>query len=146
MSERIAAAMDATDIGEFLDAQQTGVLSLSKGGDAYAIPVSFTYKPERSRIFFRLGYAPGSQKKKFLEATDHAAFVVYADTPDGWQSVVASGRIEELSRTNVDSSVVEALEHLEIPFFSVFERPTEDIEFTIAALHVDKLDGRTEAT
>ena len=52
--------MDATEIVDFLESQLAGVLAMASGNDAYAIPVSFTFVPEESRLYFRLGYAPGS--------------------------------------------------------------------------------------
>lgn len=136
--------MDATEIVDFLESQLAGVLAMASGNDAYAIPVSFTFVPEESRLYFRLGYAPGSQKKKFVDATNHASFVAYDHQSAGWQSVVAMGRLVTLSKTNVDTSVLEALKHLDIPYFKIFERPTEEIDFTIVALHLGQINGRKE--
>ena len=136
--------MDGTEIVDFLESQPAGVLAMADGDTAYAIPVSFTFVPEESRVYFRLGYAPGSQKKKFVATTDHAGFVAYARQPDRWKSVVASGRLLELSKTNLDTTVLEALKRLDIPYFKIFDRPTDEIEFTIVALQVDQLNGRME--
>lgn len=137
--------MDGTDIIDFLEANGTGVLSLAKGDDSYAVPVSYAYDQDDRRVYFRLGYGPGSQKQKYLEATDHATFVVYDRTETGWKSVVASGHLQELSESDIEASLLESLKSLDIPFFRVFERPSDEIDFTIVALEIDSLNGRIEA-
>jgi nitroimidazol reductase NimA-like FMN-containing flavoprotein (pyridoxamine 5'-phosphate oxidase superfamily) len=144
MVEQTVSAMDAPEITAFLETQETGVLSLAADSDTYAVPISFTYESDRNRIYFRLGYAPGSQKREYVAATDHATFVVYDRTPDGWKSVVANGRLVDLSDSDLDANVVEAMETLSIPFFSVFDRPAEDLEFAIVSLEVESLDGLVE--
>lgn len=145
MEDRTATPMDATDIATFLAGEQTGVLSLADGDDSYAIPVSFAFQPDEQAIYFRLGFAPGSQKRKFISTTDHATFVVHARTDAGWKSVVASGRIEEIPEGGLDSSIVETVKGLHIPYFKVFERPTSNLEFEIARLKIDSLNGMVEA-
>lgn len=145
MSDRQATAMDGIEIADFLAGQPTGVLSLADGDDSYAIPVSFAYDGDSQGIYFRLGYAPASQKQDFVESTDHASFVVYDHTDDGWCSVVAEGHLEELTESDVDATVHEAVDHLEIPFFEVHERPADELDFTIVRLHVSTVHGIVEA-
>lgn len=136
--------MDATEIGEFLSDQDTGVLSLAAENDSYAVPVSFMYNMDEQAVYFRLGFAPGSQKQRFVDTTEHASFVVYGKVDEGWKSVVASGRLERLAENNIESSVVEAVKQLDIPYFKVFDRPAEDIDFTIVRLDIDSLSGINE--
>jgi len=148
MSTRQAHALDAIEIGDFLDAQQTGVLSLARDDDSYAIPVSFAYDDDGEdspAIYFRLGYAPASQKQDYIESTDHATFVVYDQTDAGWHSVVAEGHLEQLSETELDATIREAVDHLDIPFFEVHERPIEDIEFTTVRFQIATMHGIREA-
>ena len=136
--------MDALDIADFLDRQRTGVLSLAKEDAGYAVPVSFVYDDDGPSVFLRLGFGPGSQKRAFVEAADRVTFVVYAETDEGWKSVVAEGRLEELSRTSLDSSIVEAVEGLDIPFFSIHRRPASDLEFRLYRVDVSSLSGVAE--
>lgn len=148
MSSRQARALDAIEIGDFLRTQQTGVLSLARDDDSYAIPVSFAYDDggdEAPSIFFRLGYAPASQKEDYVESTDHATFVAYDHTDDGWRSVVAEGHLEELTESDLDATIREAVDDLDIPFFEVHERPADEIDFTTVRLHVSTLHGIAEA-
>jgi len=145
MSDATATRMDAIEIADFLATQHTGVLSLASDDDAYAVPVSFAYDDADSALYLRLGYAPGSQKRTFVDAVDRASFVVYDDTPDGWRSVVARGRLEELSESSLDSSIVESVRGLDIPYFQVHDRPATDLEFHVVRLDVTELTGVAEA-
>lgn len=145
MSDRTASAMDALAITDFLQDRHTGVLSIGRDDDSYAIPVSFTYVPDDEdagpSVYLRLGFGPNSQKREYLDAVDYASFVVYDHTDQGWKSVVARGPIEELSRSSVDSSVVESVRGLDIPYFRVFDEPSSEIEFSIVRIDVEDLSG-----
>lgn len=145
MTDRTATSMDSLEITEFLEEQKIGVLSMAKSNDGYAIPVSFAYDDTGPDVYLRLGYAPDSKKRTFLEATGQASFVVYDDAGDGWRSVVAEGRIEELSDNELDTSILQAVKGLDIPFFSVHSTPPSELEFTIARLDVSRLTGLAEA-
>ncbi|QCC50167.1 pyridoxamine 5'-phosphate oxidase family protein [Halapricum salinum] len=145
MDPQNAEDMDALDITDFLAAQETGVLSLADGNDAYAVPVSFYFQPDDQQLYFRLGFAPGSQKQKFLERTDLASFVVHGRADGRWKSVVASGRLEIVeTEQRLDDPVLEAVQRLEIPYFRVFDRPTDEIEFGIYRLRAESLKGIVE--
>jgi nitroimidazol reductase NimA-like FMN-containing flavoprotein (pyridoxamine 5'-phosphate oxidase superfamily) len=136
--------MDATEIADFLDSQQTGVLALASEGDAYAVPVSYAYDIDEQAVYFRLGFAPGSQKQRFIDTTEHVSFVVYGEADGRWNSVLVSGRLEPMAETNLDSTILEAVKRLDIPYFKVFDRPAEEVDFTIVRLNVDGLNGIVE--
>lgn len=136
--------MDALEITEFLEAQYTGVLAMGRDNIGYAIPISYTYDDEGPYIYFRLAYAGRSQKRQFIEAADSVAFVVYADTEEGWKSVVVEGAIEEQSGTDFEASRVEAVRNLDIPYFTVHDRPAADLEFVIARIDISDLTGVVE--
>ena len=140
-----ATAMDALEIAEFLGGQGTGVLALRKGGQVYAFPVSFAYHEDGQALYFRFGYATGSQKRGYVEAADTASFVAYDRTPEGWKSVLAEGRLETVSASALDTTVEEAVNHLHIPFFQVHREPSADLEFQIVRLDAEKLSGIAEA-
>jgi nitroimidazol reductase NimA-like FMN-containing flavoprotein (pyridoxamine 5'-phosphate oxidase superfamily) len=151
MYQPTADALDDAAIDSFLDAQSVGTLSLARENESYAIPVSFTYDPDGRDIYFRLGYAPGSRKREFVDATERATFVVAAETEAGWKSVLAHGALEHRSTVDDldthqsgDGSVSQAERELEIPFYHVFEAP-DDMIFTLVRLQVDELTGVVEA-
>lgn len=136
--------MDAIEIADFLADHRTGVLSLARDDEAYAIPVSYVYEPEEQAVYFRLGYGTDSTKRGFVDAVDRATFVVYDRTDDGWKSVVVRGPVEELSTDTLDSTVLEATADLDIPYFRVFDRRSGSLEFRIARLEATDLTGVVE--
>ncbi|WP_227131116.1 pyridoxamine 5'-phosphate oxidase family protein [Halorubellus salinus] len=144
MSGKQATSMDALDIASFLDDHGTGVLALAKDSDAYAIPVSYTFDEDDEAIYFRMGFAPGSQKRKYLDDTDHLSFVVYADTDDGWKSVVVEGTAETLGTDSLDAAIVEAMQGLDIPYYQVHERPATDVQFRIVRVQPTRMSGIVE--
>lgn len=140
-----ATAMDALEISEFLAPRQTGVLALADAGSLYAIPVSFAYDDAGPAIFFRFGYGPDSQKRRYVDGAAQASFVVYDRTDAGWKSVIAEGRLEPVTESQLDSTIEQAVNGLQIPFFEVHRQPVSELEFTITRLDVDKLSGVVEA-
>jgi nitroimidazol reductase NimA-like FMN-containing flavoprotein (pyridoxamine 5'-phosphate oxidase superfamily) len=144
MAERTRQEMDAIEIAEFLEGQHTGVLSLADGDDAYSIPVSFDYDADEAAVYFRFGYGADSQKRRYLDTVDTASFVVYEQTDDGWKSVVIEGGLERVSESSLDSSLVEAVGSLDIPYFRVHHRPAGEMDFNIVRLDATKLTGIVE--
>jgi nitroimidazol reductase NimA-like FMN-containing flavoprotein (pyridoxamine 5'-phosphate oxidase superfamily) len=144
MGKHTAVEMDDSEVAQLLHAQDTGVLSLAKDGDAYGIPVSFNYRQKNRRVYFRLGFAPGSQKREFLDATDHASFEVHDRTDAGWKSVVASGPLVEATSDEIGTQVVQSVEQLQIPYFQVFDRPKEELDLRIVYLDVERVRGLVE--
>jgi len=151
MGSTTATALDREAIEEFLGSQSTGVLSLARENDSYAVPVAFTFEPDSGDFYFRLGYAPGSRKREYVETTARATFVVAAETEFGWRSVVARGElehrnaVEDLSRTATsDGSTSDADRELDVPFYHVFDAPSETV-FALVRLRTDELTGVAEA-
>lgn len=145
MAVATATAMDALEIGDFLAGQETGVLALGMSEDVYAVPVSFAYEATRPALYFRFGYGPDSQKRRFVEGHDQATFVVYDRTEAGWQSVLAEGHLEPVESSQLDSTVVEAVNQLRIPFIEMHRPPRGALEFAIHRFEIGKLSGVTEA-
>lgn len=144
MATRTRHEMDALEIAAFLDSRHVGVLSLADGDDAYSIPLSFDYDRDESAVFFRFGYGPDSQKRRFLEAVDSASFVAFEHEDGLWKSVVVEGPVRSVSESTLDASIREALDGLDIPYFRVHHRPTGDMDFEIVRLDATKVSGIVE--
>jgi nitroimidazol reductase NimA-like FMN-containing flavoprotein (pyridoxamine 5'-phosphate oxidase superfamily) len=140
-----ATAMDAIEIADFLESQATGVIALGKSGSVYAFPVSYAYNDEEPAVYSRFGFGENSQKRASVENADEVSFVVYDHTDVGWKSVLAEGQLEHVSPSKRDTSVVEAVNALRIPYFEVHRRPAAELEFSVHRLQVDKLSGIVEA-
>lgn len=133
--------MDSIQIGEFLDEQQTGVLSLARENQSYGIPVSFAFDDSEHDIFLRLGYGYHSKKREFVDGVDWASFLVYDQVDDRWMSVLARGPLDTMSKDTLDSTVVQAAQSLQIPYFQVFDEGGEGLEFEIVRIDVTELTG-----
>lgn len=72
----------ALEMTDFLVSQHTGVLSLGRENDSYAIPVSFAHDPGDQDIYLRLGYGQRSTKRQFVDAVNRASFITYASDED----------------------------------------------------------------
>ncbi|MFC5367125.1 pyridoxamine 5'-phosphate oxidase family protein [Salinirubrum litoreum] len=152
MADATATTLGDAQIETFLGAHSVGTLSLAKDGDSYAIPVGYTFDPESREFYFRLGYAPGSRKREFVEATNSATFVVADDTDEGWHSVVAEGylehvnTVEDLAQHRLPGESTSAADReQDIPFYHVFDAPEESL-FALVRLDVTNLSGVAETT
>ena len=151
MADATAIRLEDAQIETFLGTHSVGTLSLAKDSDSYAIPVGYTFEPENREFYFRLGYAPGSRKREFVDATDSASFVVADETDDGWHSVVAEGylehvnTVEDLARHRLPGEATSAADREQkIPFYHVFDAPGEAL-FVLVRLDVTSLTGVREA-
>ncbi len=153
MSRLTASSLDTAEIDTFLADQSTGTLSLANDNDAYGVPVAFSFDEESRNVYFRLGYGPDSRKRHFIDATETATFMVADETPAGWKSVIAQGEVEHLSSVeslndthphgSADPSASQAARNLEIPYYQVFEEPS-DMTFCLVRLRTDEITGVVE--
>jgi nitroimidazol reductase NimA-like FMN-containing flavoprotein (pyridoxamine 5'-phosphate oxidase superfamily) len=80
----------------------TGILSLARGGESYAVPISFGYDGEQCYFVF-VGYHQPSLKEAFAESTATATLSVYeVEDVSEWHSVVVRGRIERIEEDWTD--------------------------------------------
>ncbi|MDS0299416.1 pyridoxamine 5'-phosphate oxidase family protein [Halogeometricum sp. S1BR25-6] len=141
-----SVAMSHEEVVEFLGDGGTGVVAFAKDNESYAIPVSYGFDPDEERVYLRLAFAPESEKRTFVNATSLVSLVVDEKTPDGWKSVVARGHLAEVTEAALDSTVVEAMRTMDIPFVTIYDRPSAELEFEMYRLEPDELTGRKEKT
>ncbi|EMA62424.1 pyridoxamine 5'-phosphate oxidase family protein [Halorubrum lipolyticum] len=138
--------MDDAETAERLRAATSGVLSLARENDAYALPLAHYYDGEK--LYFRLGLSDGSTKLAFWDATETACYVVHStestDEPqeiDSW-SVVVTGRLTELSEAERERFDTAEINRRFTPI-RVFDEAIEDIDVVIAGFEIDEMTGRT---
>jgi len=139
-----AEPMDDTEIDEFLGNEGTAVLALARDDESYAIPVSYGFDATDGTFYLRLAFHPDSEKREYLGPSRTVSLVVSEETDDGWRSVVARGHLRETGEAAIDSSVVEAIRRVNIPFFTVFDRPARELEFELFRLAPDDLTGHKQ--
>ena len=137
--------MDDDEIEERLRTSETGVLSLSKESDAYAIPLAHYYDGEG--LYFRLGVTDGSRKQEFLETTEMVCYVLYGAEPtdepqeiDSW-SIIVTGQFVELPGAEYERFDTAEINRCFTPI-RVFDEAIEDIEIVIVELDIETITGR----
>lgn len=136
--------LDPEERDEFLGTGGTGVLALSSTSDEppHSIPVSYGYDPTESVFYFRLATGPDSEKGNLSDRA--VSFVTYG-RDDGWRSVVARGRLEDVTEEAIATETLDGLDHVDIPLLDVFDRPTRTVSFEFFRLLPEELTGLKES-
>ncbi len=141
-----ATGMDDESVDERLRTADSGVLALATGNDAYAVPLAHYY--DGDNLYFRLGMTEGGAKRRFLETTETACYVLYGTDPtddpkgfDSW-SVVVTGQLVELSESDRERFDTAEINDRFSPI-RVFDEAIEEIDVTIIRLDVERITGRT---
>lgn len=143
MPEDSSVRMPEADRDELLGNGGTGVLSLASGDEPpYSVPVSYGYDTEDETFYFRLAVGSDSAKGELDDRP--VSFVTYRETDEGWESVVARGRLEDVEREGIETETLDGLDHVEIPLVDVFERPLREVSFEFYRLVPEELTGRVE--
>ncbi|KYH25924.1 pyridoxamine 5'-phosphate oxidase [Halalkalicoccus paucihalophilus] len=136
--------MDAETRDELLGRGGIGVISLSTPDkeSPHSIPVSYGYDATETTLYFRLAVGADSGKGE-LNGRD-VSFVTY-DRADGWRSVVANGRLEDVDEESIATETLEGLDRVDIPLVDMFDEPTRTVSFEFFRLVPEEISGRKEA-
>lgn len=140
IDRRTEMAPDATDA--FLGRQETGVLSLARTDDPYAIPVSYGYDAEDRQFYLRLVSTPDSEKRRFLASTPTARLVVYEEDDDVYRSVIAEGALERIEPEDLTVEDVEQYGDARRPLFEVWPDRKGELDIQLYRLDPETLSGR----
>lgn len=145
MSADEPAEMDVDERNEFLGAGGTGVLSLSTpdGDPPHSVPVSYGFDASTETFYFRLSVGPDSEKGHLADRT--VSFVTYGRADDGWQSVVARGRLEATSEASIATETLEGFSQTLIPYVDIFGEPPRTVSFEFYRLVPDEISTRQES-
>jgi nitroimidazol reductase NimA-like FMN-containing flavoprotein (pyridoxamine 5'-phosphate oxidase superfamily) len=90
--------MSDDEISELLTDQGVGVLSMTKDGVPYGIPLSFGYGGGDRLYFLFAGHSEEGRKTIYAERSSRASFLVYETYPDDeWKSVVVEGTLARIT-------------------------------------------------
>ena len=141
-----AIQLSDSEINEFLDRVDTGVLSLSTPAkkSPHSVPVSFGYNAEQTVFYFRIADLPPETKGE-LEGRA-VSFASYAEdeSVDGYVSVVAEGTLESTTRSDIATEALAGFEGVTIPFVDIFGQPPAEVDFSFYRLVPTTLTGRKE--
>lgn len=125
-----------------LGRHETGVLSLAREDEPYAIPISYGYDADHRRFYMRLVSTPESEKRRFLSSAPHARLVVYEEEPVVYRSVVAAGTLEEISTDELTVEHIEQYGAAKRPLFEIWGESKPDLDIRLYRLTPDTLSGR----
>lgn len=136
--------MSEEEVNAFLGSGGTGILSFSTDLEKspYSLPVSYGYDADAAQFYYRLSFPPNSGKEDLIDRP--VSFVAHSHTDDGWRSVIATGTLQEVTDMPHDTSAVQGMWAVNIPFVDIFDRPPEDVTFRQFRLVPDTLTGRKE--
>lgn len=133
------AGMTDEEVVDRLREHETGVLSLARAGDAYAVPIAYRYAGAVLR--FRLGDDGDSEKIAYADATDEACFLAYGYTaPDDSWSIIARGPIRRVPAEEWEADPAD-LDEWYAPL-RVFDEAIDEVELVGYELEIDAITGR----
>lgn len=135
--------MDDTEIDALLGTGGAGVISFADSDEPYSVPVSYGYDSNGRALYVRFGFAPDSEKRRFVDDGVTASLVITDDT-DGWRSVIARGTLTEVSEPAIDSGAAQSIRQMDIPYVTIYETPATEMEFELYRLSPESLTGRKE--
>lgn len=121
---------------------ETGVLSLARDSEPYAVPISYGYDADQRRFYLRLVSNPESEKRRFLASKPHAHLVIYEEDDAVYRSVVATGILDEIRRDELTVEHVEQYGEARRPLFEVWGESLPDLNVRLYRLDPDELSGR----
>lgn len=136
--------MDADERDELLGRGGVGVISLSTPDEEHphSIPISYGYDASETTLYFRLAVGPDGGKG---DLSDRAVSFVAYGQEDGWQSVVATGRLEDVADEAIATETLAGLDRVDIPLIDMFGEPTRTVSFEFFRLVPEEFTGRKEA-
>lgn len=145
MSLERSIELDSDEIDSLLGTGGVGVISFADEDEPYSIPVSYGYDADADGLYIRLGFAPESEKRRFVDDGEIASLVVTDETPTGWQSVVAKGPLSEVTEMALDPEAAKSVHKVRIPFVTIYDREASELEFELYRLDTETMTGRREA-
>mgnify|MGYP000633952900 CR=1 FL=1 len=139
MGTREYSDLSAEELDAVLGRNETGVLALARGGDPFAIPISYGYNGVEKRFYFQLVTSDDSEKQHFLGATTPARLVVSEHRGGTYISVIADGTLQKVFRDELSVEEIYQYGGSKRPLLEAWSEG-EDID--LYELDPDTLTGR----
>ena len=134
--------MSRAETDALLARHETGVLSLARDDEPYAIPISYGYDPEARTFYLRLVSTPESEKREFLSSSPAVRLVVSEETEPEYRSVVAKGTLGEVSTDEMTVERIEQFGDAKRPLFEIWGDSKTDLRIQLYELDADDVSGR----
>ncbi|MXV63560.1 pyridoxamine 5'-phosphate oxidase family protein [Natronorubrum sp. JWXQ-INN-674] len=134
--------MTDTEIDDFLGRHETGVLSLARTDDPYAIPISYGYDDGEREFYMRLVSTPESEKRAFLESSPAARLVIYDEQESAYRSVIATGTLENIPPAELTPGQIAQYGDAKRPLFEIWAQGKAELDIELYRLEPDSLSGR----
>lgn len=142
MSLDLETEMSPGEVDTLLGRHETGVLSLARDDEPYAIPISYGYDTDARCFYLRLVSTPESEKRRFLASSPRTRLVVYEEDGGVYRSVVAAGELREVPRSELTVDHVVQYGDAKRPLFEVWGEPERDLDVGLYVLDPAELTGR----
>lgn len=128
----------------FLSRCETGVLSLARGDEPYAIPISYGYDADSRQIYLRLVSAPDSEKRAFLTSEPAARLVVYDGNDEGtrYTSAIVEGTLVQIDESELTVELLEQYGRTKRPLFEIWGPDKPDLNIKLYRLDPETVSGR----
>lgn len=136
--------MTDAEIDAFLGDHETGVLSLARENEPYAIPISYGFDASTRTFYMRLVSTPESEKRRFLASSPDARLVVYKSAESGstYRSVVAVGSLAEIPPGELTVEHIEQYGAAKRPLFEIWGLSKQDLNIKLYEFQPAELNGR----
>lgn len=134
--------MSAEETAAFLGRQETGVLTLARDDEPYAIPISFGFDTDARQFYLRLVSTPESEKRRFLGSAPQARLVVYDGNDDTYRSVVAEGALDRVAPEELTTADIQQYGAAHRPLFEIWQQQKGDLDIDLYRLSPESLSGR----
>lgn len=135
--------MSPAETDAFLGSNETGVLSLARTDEPYAIPISYGYDPSARQFYLRLVSTPDSEKRGFLASDPDARLVVYRGDDDVYRSVIAIGTLARIDPGELTVDDVQQYGAAKRPLFEIWPEGTDELDIELYRLEPTTISGRT---
>ncbi|MFO7927494.1 MAG: pyridoxamine 5'-phosphate oxidase family protein [Halobacteriota archaeon] len=134
--------MSPEEMDAFLGVHETGVISLARTDEPYAIPISFGYDASDRQFYMRLVSASNSEKRRFLDSTPDARLVIYDADDDVYRSVIAVGTLVHIDPGELTVEDVQQYGDAKRPLFEIWPNRKGELDIELYRLDPETLSGR----
>ncbi len=134
--------MTDAEIDDFLSRHETGVLSLARTDEPYAIPISYGYDADDRAFYMRMVSTPESEKRQFLESEPEARLVVYDEADSAYRSIIATGSLQSIDPSALTPDEIAQYGDAKRPLFEIWADGKDALDIELYRLTPATLNGR----